>query len=326
VNADLVPVVDATDIERAADPAEFVVQTLERAKSWLATALDHGDIDRIVELKATGEAIRVYVMSKQLGKDAELSAAEIVRRAERGIGLAVRRGQDAGVIRRKARHGVHDMNSMSPLDVLGVGQQITDTYALADDITAEMFEAALSDARTDRNMSRANLVRRVRAKRDAQSAKEAAAAPAGGAWESAWEGQPARSTEPDLWVPDPRDNTAAAIAQRRHLIAHYAANAYTSWQIAEVTGLTRKVVRTRAKELGIELTADNALGTRTRKGIDSNRIVRETASTLDGIAMGVGLVDVEDLDPAEIDDWVRSLSTSIRALNRLIKQMKERTQ
>ena len=32
----------------------------------------------------------------QLGKDAELSAAEIFRRAERGIGFRIRKGQEAG--------------------------------------------------------------------------------------------------------------------------------------------------------------------------------------------------------------------------------------
>jgi hypothetical protein len=42
-------------------------------------------------------------MSKQLGHDAQLSATEIVRRAERGIGVAIRRGQDGGTIRGNGR-------------------------------------------------------------------------------------------------------------------------------------------------------------------------------------------------------------------------------
>ena len=65
----------------------------------------HGDIDQIAELKSQAEAIRVYTMSKQLGKDAELSATEIVRRAERGIGLAIRRGQEDGLIQTRADGG-----------------------------------------------------------------------------------------------------------------------------------------------------------------------------------------------------------------------------
>ena len=35
-------------------------------------------------------------MSKELGRDAELAATEIVRRAERGLGLCVRRAQAEG--------------------------------------------------------------------------------------------------------------------------------------------------------------------------------------------------------------------------------------
>ena len=38
----------------------------------------------------------MYTAQKQLGKDAQLAAAEIVRRAERGIGVAIRRGQQNG--------------------------------------------------------------------------------------------------------------------------------------------------------------------------------------------------------------------------------------
>src|SRR6185369_15788693 len=78
----------------------YVVQACERAKVWLAHALEHGGIEQIAELKCQAEAIRVYTMSKQLGLDAQLSAAEVVRRAELGIGLAVRKGQTAGEIRK----------------------------------------------------------------------------------------------------------------------------------------------------------------------------------------------------------------------------------
>ena len=78
---------DPSEIDKAADPGAFVVLCLERSKTWLTEALDQGDIASIVEMKSQAEAIRVYTMQKQLGKDAELAATEIVRRAERGIGL-----------------------------------------------------------------------------------------------------------------------------------------------------------------------------------------------------------------------------------------------
>ena len=51
---------DPSEIDLAADPAAFVVLCCERAKSWLAEATAHGDIEQIVALKSQPEAILVY--------------------------------------------------------------------------------------------------------------------------------------------------------------------------------------------------------------------------------------------------------------------------
>jgi hypothetical protein len=103
--AELALATDPQMAERSADPAGFVVAACERAKAWLDEALEHGGIEQIVEVKSQAEAVRVYTAQKQLGKDAQLAAAEIVRRAERGIGLAIRRGQERGEIRRRGQGG-----------------------------------------------------------------------------------------------------------------------------------------------------------------------------------------------------------------------------
>src|SRR5215470_13528498 len=96
---------DLDVIDRCADPAEFVVQACQRAKAWLTEALERGEIEQIAEIKSQAEAVRVYTTQKQLGRDAQLAAAEIVRRAERGIGLAIRRGQANGEIARRGDRG-----------------------------------------------------------------------------------------------------------------------------------------------------------------------------------------------------------------------------
>jgi hypothetical protein len=57
-------------------------------ESPAAYVLERGDIEAIVEFKSWAEVMRVLTIQKDLGKDAELAAAEIVRRAERGIGVA----------------------------------------------------------------------------------------------------------------------------------------------------------------------------------------------------------------------------------------------
>ena len=44
----------------------------------------------------------IYTAQKNIGKDAELAAAEVVRRAERGLGVTIRRGQEHGTVARHA--------------------------------------------------------------------------------------------------------------------------------------------------------------------------------------------------------------------------------
>ena len=70
-----------------------ITLSMERARSWLSVALEKGQIERIVDLRSQAEAMRIYTLQKQLGHDAALAAAEVVRRAERCIGLAIRKGQ-----------------------------------------------------------------------------------------------------------------------------------------------------------------------------------------------------------------------------------------
>ena len=70
---------DPDVIERSADPAGFVVQACQRAKAWLREALEHGEIEQIAEIKSRAEAIRVYTTQKQLGTDAQLTIAGMVK-------------------------------------------------------------------------------------------------------------------------------------------------------------------------------------------------------------------------------------------------------
>jgi len=150
-----------------------------RAKAWLEEALEHGEIEQIAEIKSQAEAVRVYTAQKQLGKDAQRAAAEIVRRAERGIGLAIRRGQDNGEIARRGdrgSRGAPGVRGGSPGDARGdhldspasffrSGKERADVYAMTDGVCDDDFEAALGQARSDRDLSRANVVRKVRQQR-----------------------------------------------------------------------------------------------------------------------------------------------------------------
>jgi hypothetical protein len=183
----------AGEIEQSDDPAADVVLQCERARDLLAYLVEHGDLERIVEMKSQAEAIRVYTMSKQLGHEAQLSATEIVRRAERGLGLAIRKGQESGEIATSHEAKVYAGKTRqrkvdnSPLDRPRlasdiVGQdQLTGNgagiYHMTDGVTDEQFEEAITEAKAERNLSRANVVRKVHKEDDPVTLSRAEARP-----------------------------------------------------------------------------------------------------------------------------------------------------
>jgi transposase len=308
--ADLALAADPDMIERSADPAGFVVQACQRAKAWLQEALEHGEIGQVAEIKSQAEAVRVYTTQKQLGKDAQLAAAEIVRRAERGIGVAIRRGQHNGEIARRgdrggcgapgvyggnpgARRGDH---LGSPGSFFRHGDERADAYAMTDGVSDTDFDDALRQAKAEGNLSRANVVRKIRQRRHNPPA-------------------------PGGHVPDSADRSPEAVARRQELIEEFAASGMSSRQIAQRLGIGDDTVRQVARERGIDIPADTVLG-RTRRP-DSNRIVRETVHALEGLAMGVELADPAGLDSAEAAEWAVSMTRSIRLLTRFVRQMKE---
>jgi hypothetical protein len=298
--AELALAADPDAIERSADPAGFVVQACQRARAWLREALEHGEIEQIAEIKSQAEAVRVYTTQKQLGKDAQLAAAEIVRRAERGIGVAIRRGQQTGEIARRGDRGCRgginggnpndrcDDHLGSPGSFFRHADERADTYAMTDGVCDASFEDAIGEAKAEGNLSRANVVRKIRQHRTA--------APPGARDQAA--GQPLRE-----------------------LIARHAAAGMSSRQIASLLGISSRQVGEAAREHGIEIPADVVIG-RTRPP-DANRIVRETAHALDGLAMSVALADPAELDPSEAAEWAVSLARSIRVLSQFLAQMRK---
>jgi hypothetical protein len=305
---------DPQMVERAADPGEFVVAACERAKAWLREALEHGEIGQIAEARSQAEAVRVYTMQRQLGHDAQLAAAEIVRRAERGIGVAIRRGQAAGEIRGRGGHGGRgggngadntisrpgpaDYASITELRGNGAG-----IYHLTDGVSEEEFEAALAAAKAEDNLSRANVVRKIRDRRDT--------APGGAAAGDA------------LGPTAPREHGCAEVppGDRRELIAELAGHGMTSRQIADRLGIKDDKVRAIARQHGIIIRADAVVG-RARR-LDANRIAREAVHAMEGLAMSVQLADLADIDPALAPEWAGSLARSLRVLTRFTRQLKE---
>lgn len=218
-----------------------VTSYLQRARDWLTRAVDETGPEQIAAAKA--EIATAAEATKQLGlsKEIQLDAQEMVRRAEYALGKAIRKGQKEGTIEtlRDARSragrsstGRHpDINTVSkrPLsefasrdDLIGNGAGIAH---LSDGVDAPEFDAALAQAKAEGNVSRANVVRKLKGQnQDAPATRE----------------------------------------QRADVIEDLAAQGYTSRQMAERVGVRDDRVRDIAREYGIDIPADRTIGKQRR--------------------------------------------------------------
>lgn len=230
--------------------ALMVTRALEESRSWLAVAMKGTDPTPIAEFKAWAATIEEATRQKKLGREIELDAAEMVRRAERGIGVAVRRGQEAGQIAKRGDIGAAPRPEYAGGGIPGAlrgGDLVRPdaffsnhnerslAYSFAEP-SEEEFEEALAEAKSEGNLSQRNLARKVRG------------------------GEPV-GKRPEL------------LRKTRH---H-----------------------------------------------DANRIVEQTVAALEGLALGVPLIDFDQLDQSQIAAWSGSLATSLQSLNRLSRRLKE---
>lgn len=162
-----------------------VTALLSHSRTGLLTAIAAQDLPQIVEWKARGAAIQEIAKQLQLGKDMQQDAAEFVRRAERGLGVAIRDGQENGKIatkssaardRRRREHGdiicvLPNVKDIAPDFYANThtGSSIAD---FTDGISDEAFEEALAEARAEDNLSRANVARKSKAKTKSKPSTE----------------------------------------------------------------------------------------------------------------------------------------------------------
>lgn len=227
MRAELAIATDPEAIGRSADPAGFVMQARERAKAWLREAAGHSQIEAIAGVKS--QAVRVYTAQRQLGTDAQLAAAEIVRRAGRGTRLAIRRGQQSGQIARRGdrrsrggagisagnRNDRCDDHPGSPASFFRHADERAYAYAMTGGVSGADFGHALGQATAEGNLPRANAVRKIR-----QSRSTAPPGP----------GEPATEQPP------------------HELIAGHAAAGMSSRQIVGLLGIDGHQVRDIARE------------------------------------------------------------------------------
>lgn len=167
MSAELVEIVDArASIEAMPQDARemLIAANLEQADSWLraALAVPSPDPRSIADYKVQIAAVEQMARQLRLSKDTQLHATELVRRAERGVGVAIRKGQAEGTVAtlgenlgprsdylrggrvvRAGRDLVAESSKVSPKAILPHGHDMADTYAMTDGVTDEQFDAAI---------------------------------------------------------------------------------------------------------------------------------------------------------------------------------------
>lgn len=180
---ELVPATNMAALEALDPKAQEVAVTrmLSEARGWLAHAVEATQPQAMADFKAVMSTIAEGTRQLGLAKDIQLDALEMVRRAERGLGVAIRDGQENGTVRKPGQHadatyfdrwdGAHrDAASTilpSPTDYAQPGALSGKSgsdgiYDLTDGVSDEQFETALGDAKGEGNLSRANVVRKAK--------------------------------------------------------------------------------------------------------------------------------------------------------------------
>ena len=218
-----------------------VTQSLEQANQWIDRAnLGQSTVYEIKDFNAFVATVTEAARQKELSGEIVLKAQKTQRRAEDALGRAVRRGQEAGEIRTNGQRATVanqygrsaaadvESSSRSPKEFLPSSKEAADIYAMAD-ADPEHVTQALDEAEEEGNLSRSNVVRKIKnlpTFSEAQSEK--------------WQ-------------------TVADLANDR----------LTSAQIAKRVGMTEDGLRAGARRKGITFPADEVLGkTKRINGLD----------------------------------------------------------
>lgn len=275
---------------------------LTKARDWLATCVEMTGPEQIAAAKA--EIATAAEATKQLGlsKEIQLDAQEMVRRAEYALGKAIRKGQDEGTVyavgknphpSSQGEEGLQDKSfSGVPVTTFGTNAEIYGNpsldrpglVTLADSAPdPATFDAALAEAKEEGNVSRANVVRKIK-KQECDRG-------------------PSR-------------------ADKAEVIRDLAAKGYTSEQMCKEVGYARgDAVRDLAREYDIAIPADAVrLG---RRRFNHGRVLDNVTEAVEVAAMSLRDVDPAQLDREEALERLDSLTTSINALARAVKKIKE---
>lgn len=119
---------------------------------------------------------------------------------------------------------------------------------------------------------------------------------------------------------------SASKAEQERRLARLAEMAETGWsspQIAKELGHTEEYVRRLARDNNITINADRVMG-KTRRQVDHDRIASEIVTGLEGLALSLHLLDIDQVNPRHAAEWATSLNQSLRELSQFRNQIKNK--
>lgn len=220
------------------DNALSVTSYLSQARDWLATCVEMTGPEQIAAAKAEIATAAEATKQLRLSKEIQLDAQEMVRRAEYALGKAIRAGQERGEVETRASAAAslraRERGDITP-SVPSATDIEPDFYSnsskgsaiaqLSDGVEPEEFEEALTEAKSEGNASRANVVRKIK---------------------------------------DIKDGGPETRKQRADKIAELAAQGLTSRQMADQVGVSEISVRQIARDNGVDIPADRVTAKRHR--------------------------------------------------------------
>jgi hypothetical protein len=145
---------------------EYMAVVLRGAIEWLRLA---DSVDAVRQAKLNFVGYEALIREKKLASEARLSAAECVRRCERRIGELVTKGQKEGAFRSKSVNVPTSAVTVGTIDhrarvsdyIAGGGKGYAD-YRVMASVDDDHFDLAVEEAKAEGNLSRANVVRKIK--------------------------------------------------------------------------------------------------------------------------------------------------------------------
>lgn len=169
--------------------AASVITYLENARSFLATAVDVTGPEQIAMAKAQIATAAEATKQLNLSKEIQLDAQEMVRRAEYALGKSIRKGQAEGSIAKRGDKGGTGSSGHlggvpgssrgehlgTPHEIAGEHKSVlSEIYEMVDGASDEEFDSAIGEAKSEGQLTRANVVRKVKGQKSGETRQQRA--------------------------------------------------------------------------------------------------------------------------------------------------------